>query len=118
MKAFYLQDYTFDNSFPEKHMSLGVGAFYAYLPSGVGAKGWAPESNNLPMWIDVDCSYETQKSKDEHAVQIYKRLQNWAQRLEDGDWEVGDDGVLGGPENFTEGDTKDHWHKYRITPQW
>ncbi|THC87180.1 hypothetical protein EYZ11_013374 [Aspergillus tanneri] len=51
-------------------------------------------------------------------TQIYKRLQNWAQRLEDGDWEVGDDGVLGGPENFTEGDTKDHWHKYRITPQW
>ncbi|KAJ0416713.1 hypothetical protein BJY00DRAFT_291011 [Aspergillus carlsbadensis] len=53
-----------------------------------------------------------------HAVQIHKVLQSWAERVEQGHWEVGEDGVQGGIGKFREADTDEHWRKYWIPPSW
>ncbi|KAK1141702.1 hypothetical protein N8T08_008800 [Aspergillus melleus] len=101
------------------------------LPFGIGAKGWARQSNGVPLALDLDTRYD--KPKDSHVdlyqsygngfnalhcVQLYKVLDNWAHRVEDGDWDVGENGVLGGPEKFREADTEEHWQKYWIPPSW
>lgn len=41
-------------------------------------------------------------------------LENWTERVETGDWLVGEDGVIGGIEKFKEADTKEHWQAYVI----
>jgi hypothetical protein len=51
-------------------------------------------------------------------VQIDKVLNNWADRVERGDWEVDEDGVVGGIDKFREADTEAHWQKYWIPPSW
>jgi hypothetical protein len=53
-----------------------------------------------------------------HLVQIDKVLNNWADRVEKGDWEVDEDGVAGGIDKFREADTEAHWQKYWIPPSW
>ncbi|KAF7117993.1 hypothetical protein CNMCM5793_007362 [Aspergillus hiratsukae] len=55
---------------------------------------------------------------DLRAVQIWKVLQSWAERVEQGDWEVDGDGVAGGVERFHDADTEAHWRKYWIPPSW
>ncbi|PLB55596.1 hypothetical protein P170DRAFT_443341 [Aspergillus steynii IBT 23096] len=85
------------------------------LPFKVGANGWARRSNGEPIkgcTYEDACAhaelYQTQGIgfNDGHSVQIYK----------DDDWEVGEDGVLGGPEKFKDSDSEEHWHKYWIPP--
>ncbi|KAL4801182.1 hypothetical protein BDV18DRAFT_167636 [Aspergillus unguis] len=102
------------------------------LPYGIGSNGWARQSNGQPFGIDN--ADERPKPQDEswslyqagftngftnhHFVQLDKVLNNWAERVENGDWEVGQDGVAGGIEKFKEADTEEHWHKYWMPPGW
>jgi hypothetical protein len=49
------------------------------------------------------------------AARIYtKILESWAERVEMGDWQVDEDGVVGGIDKFKEADTEEHWREYFI----
>jgi hypothetical protein len=41
-------------------------------------------------------------------------LESWTERVEMGDWQVGEDGVVGGIDKFKEADTEEHWREYYI----
>jgi hypothetical protein len=105
------------------------------LPFAIGRSGWARESNGQPFGIsDIDYMGEHPMPCDDHGtlyqcgttngitnfhlVQIDKVLNNWADRVERGDWEVDGDGVAGGIDKFREADTEAHWEKYWIPPSW
>jgi hypothetical protein len=45
-------------------------------------------------------------------------LKNWTSMIENGHWEVGEDGVLGGAEKFKEADSEDKWQLYSIERTW
>jgi hypothetical protein len=51
-------------------------------------------------------------------MQLHKVLLNWALMVENGHWEVGEDGVVDSIEKFKEADTKQNWRKYWIPPSW
>lgn len=103
------------------------------LPFAIGGSGWARMSNGQPFGItDSDYMDEYPEPRDTHGdlyqsgttngitncnlVQIDKVLNNWADRVERGDWDVDEDGVAGGIGKFREADTEAHWHKYWIPP--
>ncbi|KAF9889680.1 hypothetical protein FE257_006986 [Aspergillus nanangensis] len=104
------------------------------LPFGIGSAGWARLSDSGSLtsdWLDTD--EDTPDLRDENEtlyqpgingycwhrdVQFHHVLNNWAERVECGDWEVGPEGVLGGIDKFREADTKEHWRKYWIPPSW
>ncbi|KAI9035706.1 uncharacterized protein KD926_002987 [Aspergillus affinis] len=103
------------------------------LPFGIGGFGWARQSNGEPFGLDW---YWTDDPKprdthghlyqsgtvdgitNRHLVQIDKVLNNWADRVERGDWEIDRDGVTGGIGKLREADTEAHWQKYWIPPSW
>ncbi|KAL2827351.1 hypothetical protein BDW59DRAFT_179138 [Aspergillus cavernicola] len=103
------------------------------LPFGIGGSGWARQSNGELFGV-TDYMDEDPKPRDAHGdlyqggitngitnfhlVQIDKVLNNWADRVERGDWEVDEDGVAGGINKFREADTEEHWQKYWIPPSW
>ncbi|KAH8425436.1 uncharacterized protein LDX57_003189 [Aspergillus melleus] len=105
------------------------------LPFAIGGLGWARLSNGEPFGLD-DFEYMEEYPKprnvhgdlyqagtsngitNRHPVQIDKVLNNWADRVERGDWEVNGDGVAGGIDKFREADTEAHWQKYWIPPSW
>ncbi|KAL2814768.1 hypothetical protein BJX63DRAFT_442368 [Aspergillus granulosus] len=103
------------------------------LPFGIGGSGWARQSNGEPFglgWYQQDHPKPCDTHGDLyqggtvngitnfHLVQIDKVLNNWADRVERGDWEVDEDGVAGGIDKFREADTEAHWQKYWIPPSW
>lgn len=47
-------------------------------------------------------------------AQIHKVLENWAERVEMGDWEVGADGVG----KFRDADSEECWWKYWVPLSW
>ncbi|KAL4866796.1 hypothetical protein BDV12DRAFT_198889 [Aspergillus spectabilis] len=103
-----------------------------YLPFEIGANGWARMSNGEPLSVNPEDENPTPRNDNSslyqsgwingfvnyRLVQIHKVLESWAERVEKGDWEVGDDGVLGGIDKFREADTEEHWRKYWIPPSW
>lgn len=105
------------------------------LPFAIGALGWCRLSNGQPCGLgDFDYMAEYPQPRDDHgalyqagttngitnshAVQIDKVLNNWADRVERGDWEVDGNGVTGGIDKFREADTEAHWQEYWIPPSW
>lgn len=53
-----------------------------------------------------------------HGPQIGDILNLWRNLVGMGEWEVGEEGVLGGIEKFQEADTEDHYHKYQLFVKW
>lgn len=105
------------------------------LPFAIGGSGWARMSNGQPFGItDSDYLDEYPEPRGTHGdlyqvgttsgitscswVQIDKVLNNWAERVERGDWEVDEHGVTGGIGKFREADTEAHWREYWIPPSW
>ncbi|KAL2821418.1 hypothetical protein BDW59DRAFT_150073 [Aspergillus cavernicola] len=104
------------------------------LPFEIGANGWARQSNGQPFGVDNFDDNPNPKPKDRngtvyqagltngitnhHFVQIDKVFNNWAERVEMGDWDVTEDGVAGGIGKFKDADTEEHWKKYWIPPSW
>ncbi|BCS26962.1 uncharacterized protein APUU_60010A [Aspergillus puulaauensis] len=100
------------------------------LPFGVGKQRHARKSNREPFGRD-DRDFQP-GPRNEHAglyqpglpdgfgehhdVQIDKVLRKWAERVESRDWDVDQDGVVGGIDQFREADTEEHWDKYWIPP--
>ncbi|KAB8226930.1 uncharacterized protein BDW43DRAFT_317305 [Aspergillus alliaceus] len=104
---------------------------YLLLPFSIGEYGWACTSDNQQMgvapWDDVPESKGTHDDLYQpryngfmglRDVQLHKVLRNWASNIEDGHWEVGKDGVIGGIERFEEADTEEYWEKYWVPPSW
>jgi hypothetical protein len=53
-----------------------------------------------------------------YGVQLVSIFESWKQMIEEGDWEVNADGVVGGIEKFKDADTEEHWWKFQIPLTW
>lgn len=94
------------------------------LPFNIGSNGFARSSNGVPFipysWpdqlyhSDLFSGYSGYLPWDSRSSYLHKVLENWAERVEMGDWLVGKDGVVGGIEKFKEADTEGHWREYVI----
>ncbi|KAL4860566.1 hypothetical protein BDV12DRAFT_209096 [Aspergillus spectabilis] len=109
--------------------------FRLILPFAIGSAGWARHSTGQPFGVksydyldddptprdvhgDLYQSGMTNGITNFHPVQIDRVLNNWADRVEKGDWEVDREGVMGGIDKFREADTEKHWRKYWIPLSW
>ncbi|GIC87289.1 uncharacterized protein Aud_003673 [Aspergillus udagawae] len=115
---------------PRTNTAFGDGCVLV-LPYGLGAHGWARKSDGEQVGINPESehpiptnqSFELYQSgftgfTDLREVQLWKVLQSWAERVEQGDWDVDEYGVRGGIEKFKDADTETHWRKYWIPPSW
>jgi hypothetical protein len=94
------------------------------LPFDIGGNGYARSSEGalLKKWKwggESDGLYRVSFASgimplDSYSSHIDRVLQNWAERVEGGDWEVDENGVTGGIERFKDADTLEHWKKYYI----
>jgi hypothetical protein len=53
-----------------------------------------------------------------HGPQLGDVLDLWRSLVGMGEWEVGEEGVLGGIERFKEADTDEHYYKYQLFVKW
>jgi hypothetical protein len=53
-----------------------------------------------------------------HDVQLKHVLWRWVEMIEDGKWEVGAEGVVGGIDKWKEADTEQHWMDYQLPLSW
>ncbi|KAL4864356.1 hypothetical protein BDV12DRAFT_201224 [Aspergillus spectabilis] len=95
---------------------------------GIGSNGWGRQSNGQALGLNIgywspqpaDSTWDIYQSSgptgwtDLRLVQIHKVLLNWAERVEEGRWQVDRDGVVGGIKKFREAD----WEKYWIPLSW
>ncbi|OGM49595.1 hypothetical protein ABOM_001633 [Aspergillus bombycis] len=104
---------------------------YLLLPFKVGQNGWTRTSDGAQTGIDIDDIESHPKGDDKSLyqsglngfgdrgmVQLDKVLLRWAQMVEDGEWEIGEDGVVDKIERFKDADTEMHWYKYCLPPSW
>jgi len=99
------------------------------LPFEIGNNGFARSSNGVPFTKDLrgvgslsDQLYQSDSYSgysgylpwDSRSSYLHRVLDNWAERVEMGDWLVDHDGVVGGFDKFKEADTEGHWKEYVI----
>ncbi|CAG7989856.1 unnamed protein product [Penicillium salamii] len=99
------------------------------LPFNIGSNGFARSSNGVPFknarfsgieqpdqlyQEDLFSGYSGYLPWDSRSSYLHKVLESWAERVEMGDWEVDQDGVMGGIDKFKEADTEEHWREYVI----
>ncbi|KAF2273042.1 uncharacterized protein EI97DRAFT_503825 [Westerdykella ornata] len=103
--------------------------FQLILPFGIGAKGYARMSDgsrfcentasrdpemamsNMDTFADLyRPGYQPFEDFREHR--LFTLLENWRERVECGDWDIGEDGVEGSMEVWREADTEHGWQKY------
>ena len=99
------------------------------LPFSIGSNGFARGSNGVPFkcarfpgteWPDqiyqedLFSGYSGYLPWDSRSSYLHKVLESWAERVEMGDWQVDQDGVVGGIDKFKEADTGEHWREYFI----
>ncbi len=53
-----------------------------------------------------------------HDVQLKHVLWRWVDLVEEGKWEVDDEGVVGGVEKWREADTEEGWADYQLPMSW
>lgn len=99
------------------------------LPFNIGSSGFARSSKGVPFknarfpgteqtdqlyQEDLFSGYSGYLPWDSRSSYLHKVLESWAERVEMGDWEVDQDGVIGGIDKFKEVDTEEHWREYFI----
>ncbi|KAJ5333171.1 hypothetical protein MYU51_021163 [Penicillium brevicompactum] len=99
------------------------------LPFSIGSNGFARSSNGIPFklarcpgteWSDQlyhegsFSGYSGFLPWDSRSSYLHKVLESWAERVEMGDWQVDEDGVVGSIDKFQEADSEDHWRQYFI----
>ncbi|KAJ5995751.1 hypothetical protein N7481_002728 [Penicillium waksmanii] len=97
------------------------------LPFSVGGNAFARSSNGIPfkdaMFAGAGgpdrlykggflSGYSGYSPWDSRGSYLHKVLESWAERVELGDWQVDEDGVVGGIDMFKEADTEEHWREY------
>jgi len=97
--------------------------FRLVLPYPIGENGFARQSDGSLIgddkWKDLYQHGCKPFGGDWSRAQRLERLfDNWRKMVENGLWEVDDDGVTGGIKKFKEADTEAHWKDYWIEPDW
>jgi hypothetical protein len=101
------------------------------LPFGIGANGFArmsdgtrfgedPEDEDVrPKNTFIDL-YQTghQPFLEMHRVRLVDVLKSWLGMVERGDWEVDQNGIVGGIEKWRDADTESGWEKYYVPIGW
>jgi hypothetical protein len=102
------------------------------LPFEIGADGFARLTDDMLMG-DNPRSGGPPRGKGEksqlyqtgychfipwHVSQLGDVLEQWSNMVGLGEWEVGEEGVLGGIEKFKEADTEENAYKYQIFSKW
>lgn len=94
------------------------------LPFSIGENGFARSSNGVPFdraradqlyQEDLFSGYSGYLPWDSRSSYLHRVLDNWAERVERGDWVVDGDGVVGGIKKFKEADSEEHWREYFIS---
>lgn len=102
------------------------------LPFGIGANGFARMSDGTRFgeniedrgevrpkntFIDI---YQTEHQPfiEMHKVRLVHVLKSWLGMVERGDWEVDQNGIVGGIEKWREVDTESGWEKYIVPVGW
>ncbi|RAK80816.1 uncharacterized protein BO72DRAFT_524778 [Aspergillus fijiensis CBS 313.89] len=98
------------------------------LPFSIGEQGWVRRSDGTIMGTDYadDIVPRPGATNSElyqcvengcvpyRHVPIHQVLQNWAERVREGDWAVDENGVSGGIGKWREADTEEMWEKYCV----
>lgn len=107
---------------------LSMDAVRLILPSPIGENGWVREGNEEETSEESRAKgVPTERAQTDalyqygwcpflpcHLPTLSVILSNWKKLIEDGEWQVGPDGVEGGIEKFMEADTEEHCLSYRI----
>lgn len=102
------------------------------LPFEIGENGFARRTDDSLVGEDQEdhSMARPRGKKDElympgychfipwHGPQLGNVLELWSNLVGLGEWEVDEEGVLGGIEKFREADTDEHSHKYQIFTKW
>jgi hypothetical protein len=102
------------------------------LPFEIGANGFARLTDDSFVGEQLDCPRVARPSgrRNElyqtgynhyipaHAPQLGDILSLWLTLVGAGEWEVGEEGVLGGIEKFKEADMEDHYFLYQLNVKW
>ena len=103
-----------------------------YLPFEIGANGFARLADDSLMGENQEAKGVATPSgrKNDlyqlgynhyipaHGPQLGEILDLWRALVGTGEWEVGEEGVLGGIEKFRDADTEEHYHKYQLFVKW
>lgn len=113
--------YLFDNRFEDE--------FQFILPFGIGANGYARKSDGSRFNTEVTSRYLLEHSEPGNTLadlyrpgyqpfedfrehRLVTLLESWRERVESGDWSVGERGVEGTMDVWREADTEHGWAKY------
>lgn len=101
------------------------------LPFKIGRQGYAKSSDLALFSENTEAEDATPKDMNDklfspghnpyiemHNMQLYRVLEKWADMVEEGSWDVDENGVAGGMEKFKNADTEEHWEKYVIDQDW
>lgn len=101
------------------------------LPFEVGANGFARHADDSLIGDDQEGSEASPNGRRNdlyrlgynhcgpaHGPQLGDILHLWQNLVGAGEWEVGEEGVLGGIDKFKEADTEEHCEEYQIFVKW
>jgi hypothetical protein len=95
--------------------------FRFLLPFEVGSHGFVRKSDGSHFEGREELyqhGYQPFGGEKWRAQRLVKLFENWRSMVENGDWEVNGDGVMGGIEKFKEADTEGGWRRYWIESSW
>ncbi|KAF2472770.1 uncharacterized protein BDR25DRAFT_219499 [Lindgomyces ingoldianus] len=101
------------------------------LPFGIGANGFARTSDGARFGENTEA--ETSQAKDTfadlfqpgyqpfvemHGARFVGVLKSWLAMVENGDWSVNEEGIIGGMDEWRKADTAPEWEKYVVPVGW
>ena len=102
------------------------------LPFGIGRHGYARKSDGAKFGENTEDSGDVEP-KDTHAdlyqqghnpfiekhdVRLVSVLRSWIGMVERGDWQVGEEGIVGSIDDWRRADTEADWGKYVVPATW
>jgi hypothetical protein len=101
------------------------------LPFGIGSHGFARTSDGARFGENTEATDVQPKDTfadlyqpgyqpfvEIHGVRLVKVIESWTQMVENGDWRVDEEGVVGGMEEWKKADMKEGWSKFVIPIGW
>jgi hypothetical protein len=103
------------------------------LPYRIGSNGYARTSDNAVFGENRRSQDTHVEAKDTcadiyqpgyqpfivgHPVTLLRVLKSWITMVQRGEWQINEDGVMGGIEEWKKADTEEHWQKYVLPVHW
>jgi hypothetical protein len=101
------------------------------LPFGIGSRGFVLKSDGSRFGENTESPdvepedtfadlYQPgyQPFVEMHGVRLVKVIESWTRMVENGDWRVDENGVMGGMEEWKKADTEESWSKFVIPIGW